>query len=52
MLEYGEVYLRENERILEAMYAHMAPEAAALARHMALEDADWDEDEDELQPAD
>lgn len=45
MLEYGDTYLSENERILEEMFARMSPEAVALAKHMAIEDTDLDEDE-------
>jgi hypothetical protein len=40
MLEYGEAYLSENERILAAMDARMSRGAAALAEQMALEEAE------------
>lgn len=40
MLEYGETYLSENTQILEEMYERMSPEAIALAKYMADEDAD------------
>ena len=38
MLEYGETYLKDNERILDAMYQRMSPEAVELAKLMAAED--------------
>lgn len=44
MLEYGETYLSENTRILDEMFAEMSPEAVALAKHMATEDADYEDD--------
>lgn len=46
MLEYGETYLSENGRILEEIYAGMSPEAVELAKHMASEDMDCDEEAD------
>lgn len=46
MLEYGETYLSENQRILNDMYAQMAPEAVELAKRMATDAVDDEEFED------
>lgn len=45
MLEYGETYLIENVQILEEMYARMAPEAVELAKYMAAEDEELEDEE-------
>jgi hypothetical protein len=45
VLEYGAVYLAENQKILEAMRRSMAPEAYALAILMANEMLAEEEDE-------
>lgn len=45
MLEYGEAYLEENARIVEAMIARMSPEAVAYAKRMVTEASEADEDD-------
>lgn len=45
MLEYGEAYLEENARIVDAMSERMSPEAVAYAKRMVNEASEDDEED-------